>query len=76
MLKLILDLIFLAPNVGDRFKSPVVTAIARRQLAFDSGDVSPQGSPVSRATIQGKKIYLNQEKIIDIWGPKLHFLNL
>ena len=35
-----------APNVGERFKSPVVTAVARRQLAFDSGDVSPQGSPM------------------------------
>ena len=36
----------IAPNVGDRFKSPVVTAVARRQLAFDGGDVSPQASPI------------------------------
>jgi hypothetical protein len=32
---MILFLSFLAPMAGDRFKSPVVTAVARRQLAFD-----------------------------------------
>jgi hypothetical protein len=29
--------LFSAPVVSDRFKSPVVTAVARRQLSFDSG---------------------------------------
>ena len=52
----------LAPNVADRFKSPVVTAVARRQLAFDSGDASPQGSPVR--VVQGKRILKKSSLVI------------
>ncbi len=54
-----------SPMAGDRFKSPVVTAVARRQLAFDSGGsqiiptspVKPslQASPQKMA-IQGQKL--------------------
>ena len=37
---------FSAPIAGDRFKSPIVTAMARRQLAFDGGQIVNVVSPI------------------------------
>ena len=37
---------FAAPIAGDRFKSPVPVAMARRQLAFDSQGGSLLSSPI------------------------------
>ena len=37
---------FSAPMAGDRFKSPIVTAMARRQLAFDGQTVTQVVSPI------------------------------
>ena len=46
--------LFLAPMAGDRFKSPVITAVARRQLAFDES-----GAATIRA---GQSLLANPQK--------------
>ena len=51
---------FSAPMVGDRFKSPVVTAMARRQLAFDGSGNTVLTSPIKA----GQSILSPQKPVV------------
>ncbi len=56
--------------VADRFKSPVVTAVARRQLSFDSGPQTAVTSPL-RA---GQSILASPQRNMPIQSKSIVYL--
>ena len=62
------ELVFSAPMAGDRFKSPLVTAVARRQLAF--GDNAPSTSQIvpTSPIRSGSNIASPQKTFIQVQG--------